>query len=119
MAEKDIKYKSFDEIKDKYLGKEGTPERDQYEFDLKLDVLGDMIRHLRNKKNLTQSQLAEMIGVKRSEISKLERGSRNMTLDNREDSIKKSRGDLSFQIQKQPYQGVADGMVGFGRDPRA
>jgi len=80
MSEKDIKYKGFEEIKDKYLGKEGTPQRDQYELDLKLDVLGDMIKHLRHEKNLNQAQLGVMIGVKRAEISKLERGSRNMTI---------------------------------------
>ena len=99
MAEKDIKYKSFDEIKDKYLGKEGTPERDQYEFDLKLDVLGDMIRHLRNKKNLTQSQLGKKIGVKRSEISKLERGSRNMTIATVLKIFRALQADVKFVVE--------------------
>ena len=99
MAEKDIKYKNFDGIKDKYLGKEGSPERDQYEFDLKLDVLGDMIKHLRNEKNLTQSQLGEMIGVKRSEISKLERGSRNMTIATVLKIFQALQADVKFVIE--------------------
>ena len=99
MAEKDIKYKNFDGIKDKYLGKEGSPERDQYEFDLKLDVLGDMIRHLRNEKNLTQSQLGEIIGVKRSEISKLERGSRNMTIATVLKIFQALQADVKFVIE--------------------
>ena len=47
MATKDTKFKRFDDIKYKYQGKEGTKKRDQYEFDLKLDVLGDMIKRLR------------------------------------------------------------------------
>ena len=99
MAEKDIKYKSFEEIKDKYLGKEGTTKRDQYEFDLKLDVLGDMIKHLRNKKNLTQSQLGKMIGVKRSEISKLEQGSRNMTIATVLKIFRALQADIKFVVE--------------------
>jgi DNA-binding XRE family transcriptional regulator len=99
MAEKDIKYKSFEEIKDKYLGKEGTPERDQYEFDLKLDILGDMIKHLRYEKNLTQAQLGEMIGVKRSEVSKLERGSRNMTIATVLKIFQALQADIKFVVE--------------------
>jgi len=99
MATKDIKFKRFDDIKDKYLGKEGTKKRDQYEFDLKLDVLGDMIKRLRNEKKLTQSQLGEMIGVKRSEISKLERGSRNMTITTVLKIFKALEADIKFKIE--------------------
>src|SRR6056297_3266765 len=104
MAEKDIKYKNFDGIKDKYLGKEGSPERDQYEFDLKLDVLGDMIRHLRNEKNLTQSQLGEIIGVKRSEISKLERGSRNMTIATVLKIFRALQADVKFVVETKNHE---------------
>ncbi len=99
MATKDIKFKRFDDIKDKYLGKEGTNKRDQYEFDLKLDVLGDMIKRLRNEKKLTQSQLGEMIGVKRSEISKLERGSRNMTITTVLKVFRALKADIKFKIE--------------------
>jgi len=80
MKIEDIKFISHDTIKDKYLGKLGTPERDQYEFDLKLDILGDLIKKTRKERNLTQEQLGELIGVRKSEISKLERSARNMTI---------------------------------------
>ena len=76
----DISFESFESIKDKYLGKLGTPERDQYEFDLQLDILGDLIKKTRKERNLTQEQLGELIGVRKSEISKLERSARNMTI---------------------------------------
>ncbi|MCF8307704.1 MAG: helix-turn-helix domain-containing protein [Bacteroidales bacterium] len=99
MKTKDIQFKRFDDIKDKYLGKEGTQKRDQYEFDLKLDVLGDMIKRLRNEKNLTQEQLGEMIGVKRSEISKLERGSRNMTVTTVLKIFRALKVDIKFKIE--------------------
>ena len=80
METKEIKFHSFDKIKDKYIGKPGTEKRDQYEFDLKLDVLGEMIKITRKERNLTQEQLGKLIGVNKSEISKLERNARNMTM---------------------------------------
>jgi DNA-binding XRE family transcriptional regulator len=99
MTTKDIHFKRLDDIKDKYLGKEGTPDREQYEFDLKLDVLGDMIKHLRNEKNLTQTQLGELVGVKRAEISKLEKGSRNMTIATVLKVFKALETDIKFKIE--------------------
>ena len=67
-------YKRFEDLEDKYFGKKGTPERDEYEFDLKMELIGEKIKQLRIQNNLTQSQLGELIGVKRSQISKLEHG---------------------------------------------
>ena len=32
------------EMKDKYIGKEGTEQSDQYEYELRMDVLGRMIK---------------------------------------------------------------------------
>ena len=80
MKTEDIKFISHESLLDKYIGKPGTAERDQYEFDLQLDVLGYMIRRTRKERQLTQEQLGDLVGVKKSEISKLERSARNMTI---------------------------------------
>jgi HTH-type transcriptional regulator / antitoxin HipB len=32
----------LDQLKDRDIGKAGTPERDKYEFDLRMDVLKEM-----------------------------------------------------------------------------
>ena len=80
MKTDNVQFKKLDNIKDKYLGKIGTEERDQYEFELKLDILGEMIKQTRKERNLTQEQLGELVGVKKSEISKLEKNARNMTI---------------------------------------
>ena len=80
METKEIKFHNFDKLKDKYIGEVGTEDRDHYEFELKLDILGDMIKKTRKERNMTQEQLGDLIGVKKSEISKLERNSRNMTI---------------------------------------
>ena len=73
-------YKRFDELEDKYFGKPGTLERDQYEFELNMEMIGEKIKQLRLEKHLTQTQLGELIGVKRSQISKLEKGNHSATV---------------------------------------
>ncbi len=54
---------SLSEMKDKYIGKPGTAERDEYEYELRMDVLARMIKTARQERNLTQQQLGELVGV--------------------------------------------------------
>ncbi len=69
---------------DDIWGKVGTPERDAMEVRLKEDInayyVGEAIKNARLQQNLTQEQLGERIGVKRSQICKLENGASTMTL---------------------------------------
>ena len=76
-----MKMMTLDQLKDKHLGKLGTPERDTYEFELKVDVLGEMIKSVRKERHLTQEQLGELVGVNKSQISKLERNTKNVTIE--------------------------------------
>lgn len=39
-----MKTYSLDEIQDEFMGVKGTPRRDDFELELKLDLLGDMIK---------------------------------------------------------------------------
>lgn len=82
MAEerKKIKRMTLDQMKDKDLGVIGTSERDKYEFDLKMEVLGEMIKSIRKERELTQEELGKLIGVQKSHISKLERNTKNVTI---------------------------------------
>ena len=57
-------------------------------------MLGDKIREARKKASLTQAELAEKIGVKRSVISKYENGSISPTYDN----IKKIADALHVRV---------------------
>ncbi|RXP49345.1 transcriptional regulator, partial [Lutibacter sp. HS1-25] len=50
---KKMKMMSLDQLKDKHLGEVGTIERDKYEFDLKIEILGDMIKSVRKERHLT------------------------------------------------------------------
>jgi DNA-binding XRE family transcriptional regulator len=67
-----MKTYSFEEVKDKYLGEQGTEERDAYENELRLDLIGEAIKQARKERKLTQAQLGELVGVKKAQISKIE-----------------------------------------------
>ena len=67
-----MKTYTLDKVTDKYIGKVGTEERDSFEQELKLELLGEAIKKARKDRNLTQAQLGEMVGVQKSQISKIE-----------------------------------------------
>ena len=67
-----MKTYTLEEMTDKHIGKKGTPKRDQFEEELRLDILGQTIKELRLKRNLTQEQLGELVGVGKAQISKIE-----------------------------------------------
>lgn len=73
-----MKTYTFDEVKDELLGKVGTSERDEHECKVAEAVnafrLGEVVRERRLDQNLTQEELGRRMGVKKSQISKLERG---------------------------------------------
>lgn len=56
-----MKIYTLDEVKDRYLGKKGTAERDAYENELRLDLIGEAIKQVRKKREVTQTQLGELI----------------------------------------------------------
>ena len=62
MAKK-MKTRTLAEMKDKYIGKVGSQARDEYEYELRMDVLGKMIKAARQERNLTQEELGKLIGV--------------------------------------------------------
>lgn len=72
---------SLDALKDKYIGEIGTKERDAYEFELRLDLIGEMIKKTRLERKLTQEELGKLIGVQKAQISKLEKNAQNITID--------------------------------------
>jgi DNA-binding XRE family transcriptional regulator len=75
-----LKSSSLAELKDKYIGKTGTTDRDRYEFELSIDVLGRMIKKVRKERNLTQEQLGKIVGVQKAQISKLENSANSASI---------------------------------------
>lgn len=96
---KRMKMMTLDQMKDKDIGKVGTTKRDKYEFDLQMDVLGDMIKSVRKERNLTQEQLGELVGVQKSQISKLERNTKNVTIETILKVFKALKANVKFSIE--------------------
>ncbi len=69
-----MKTYTFEEVLDKTLGEIGTPRRDEFETDIKIFLIGNSIRKVRETKGLTQEQLGELMGVKRSQVCRIEKG---------------------------------------------
>ncbi len=67
-----MKTYSLEDLTDKYIGRKGTKKRDNFENELRLDLLGQAIKQARQERNLTQEELGELVGVKKAQISKIE-----------------------------------------------
>jgi len=68
------KITTFEEHLDIQYGKKGSEQRDKFEADSISFRLGEMLKEERIKAKLTQEQLAEKIGTKKSYISRIEAG---------------------------------------------
>ena len=56
------------------FGAVGTPEREQFEMECDAFIIGEQLKDERLRAGLTQEQLAEKVGTKKSFISRVERG---------------------------------------------
>ena len=83
-----------EEMLDRTLGVKGTPERQEYEAQVNDYLVGLAIRRAREAQNLTQEQLGERIGVQRSRICSIERGS-NLRLS----TIRRVFSALGMQVK--------------------
>jgi HTH-type transcriptional regulator/antitoxin HipB len=99
MPGKEIKTYSLAEMKDKYVGKVGTLERDEYEYELRMDVLGKMIKSARQERNLTQEELGKLVGVQKAQISKLENSANSASIDTVLKVFKALKAEISFNVK--------------------
>ncbi|MBP0613552.1 helix-turn-helix transcriptional regulator [Chryseobacterium sp. cx-311] len=99
MAAKDLKMYSLAEMKDRYIGKQGTQERDDYEYELRMDVLGKMIKAARQQRNLTQEELGRLVGVQRAQISKLESSANSATVDTIIKVFRALKAEINFNVK--------------------
>jgi len=72
--EKIKKSKTFDELLENKYGKIGVENRDAFEEKAQYFVISEMLKEARKNANMTQEQLADKVGTKKSYISRLENG---------------------------------------------
>ena len=73
--------RTFDELLDAEYGNPGTQEREQFDADAAAFCLAETLKAERLKAGLTQEQLAERIGTKKTYISRLENGKADVQLN--------------------------------------
>lgn len=93
-----MKTYTFDEVKDQIIGVIGTPRRDEFELELKFDLLGDMIKTARKERNLTQQEFGELIGVKKIEISRIEKNASNVSIPTFLKVFKSLKAKVNFKV---------------------
>ena len=76
-----MKTHTLNEVQDKIIGEIGTPNREQFEYELQMDLIGQAIKQTRQERKLTQEELGKLIGVQRAQISKLENNTTNVTVE--------------------------------------
>jgi HTH-type transcriptional regulator / antitoxin HipB len=74
------KVRDWDTHLDKKYGKSGTATRTEFEMKAQTFILGELLKEEREKANLTQAQMAEKTGTKKSYISRIENGRADIQL---------------------------------------
>jgi len=94
-----MKQYTLSEMEDRYIGKIGTLERDEYEYKLRIELLARMIKSTRKERGLTQEALGELVGVNKSQISKLENQTNNATIETIIKVFRALKADVHFNVQ--------------------
>ncbi len=96
---KKIKSKTLDEVTDDLIGKIGTSRRDAFELELRMDLIGEMIKKARKERNLTQTELGALIGVQKAQISRLEKGTSNVTIGTMLKVFDALKAKVNFRVE--------------------
>ena len=101
MAKTSLKTYTLSEMKDTYIGKRGTKAREQYEYELSMELVSQMIKKVRQDRNLTQEQLGKLVGVQKAQISKLESSANSAPTKL---GLKSSKFGTQISLKKQQNQ---------------
>lgn len=97
-----MKVFTLEEVQQKLIGPVGTPQRDQFEYALQMDLIGTAIKETRKERKLTQEELGKRIGVQRAQISRLEKNAGNVSLDTLIRVFQALQARVSLHIQLDP-----------------
>ncbi len=94
-----MKVYSLDQVQDKLIGKIGTPERDVFEYEFKMNLISKAIKQTRQERHLTQEELGKLIGVQKAQISRLENNASNVTMDTLLRVFKALKAKIKLQVE--------------------
>jgi DNA-binding XRE family transcriptional regulator len=94
-----MKVYTLDQVQDKLIGKIGTPDRDVFEYELQMDLIGKAIKQTRQERKLTQEELGKLIGVQKAQISRLENNASNVTMETLIKVFSALNAKIKFQVE--------------------
>ena len=94
-----MKTYTLDEAQDLIIGKKGTPRRDRFEYELQMDLVGKAIKEARLERKMTQTDLGKLIGVQKSQISRIEGNASNVTIDTLMRVFTALQANVKFQVE--------------------
>ena len=94
-----MKTYTLDQVQNKLIGKSGTAERERFEYELQMDLIGKAIKQTRQERHLTQEDLGKLIGVQKAQISRLESNASNVTMDTLLRVFTALKAKVKFQVE--------------------
>lgn len=94
-----MKTYTLEDVQDQLIGKIGTTERDKFEYELQMDLIGKAIKQTRQERHLTQEELGKLIGVQKAQISRLENNASNVTIDTLMKVFTALKAKVTLQIE--------------------
>lgn len=94
-----MKTYTLDQVQNELIGTIGSAERDLFEYELQMDLIGKAIKQTRKERNLTQEELGKLIGVQKAQISRIENNASNVTIDTLVRVFTALKATVKLQIQ--------------------
>jgi len=102
-----LKTISLETMINKHIGERGTPKREEFENELRIDLLGQAVKQARLERNLTQQELGELVGVQKAQISKIENSIKNSRFETILKVFNALGTKINFQIEMMPRFGLS------------
>lgn len=96
-----LKIYTLDEVVSEVVGERGTAQREQFEHELQIEIIGSLIRQTRLERNLTQEELGRIVGVGKSQISKLEKNAGNVSIQTIKKIFDALKAKILFRVEIQ------------------
>ena len=96
-----LKIYTLNEVVSEAIGERGTTQREQFEHELQIEIIGSLIRQTRLERNLTQEELGRIVGVGKSQISKLEKNAGNVSIQTIKKIFDALKAEILFRVEIQ------------------
>jgi len=105
-----MKTYTMEEVQDSIIGKKGTANRDKFEYEFELNLIGEAIKRTRQERKLSQEELGKLVGVQKAQISKLESHASNATIETLIRVFTVLKANVKLQVEL-PHLNISIGNV--------